>query len=62
MQASVPELTNRTISMLGTAEITISASTFSRRHGAPKLVPFCRVSIKAAFTWNVSSDLQIIVM
>uniref|UniRef100_A0A6N2MF88 Uncharacterized protein n=1 Tax=Salix viminalis TaxID=40686 RepID=A0A6N2MF88_SALVM len=35
IHASVPELTNRTISMLGTALITISAKTFCRRHGAP---------------------------
>jgi len=37
MQASVPELTNRTI--VGTASITISASFFNTE-GAPKLVPF----------------------
>ncbi|MFS7910119.1 hypothetical protein Hanom_Chr02g00102541 [Helianthus anomalus] len=52
MHASVPELTNRTISILGTADMTILASTFSRRHGAPKLVPFFIVSAKAVSTCN----------
>lgn len=53
MHASVPELTKRTISILGTAEMTISARTFSRRHGAPKLVPFFIVSPKAASTCKI---------
>ena len=33
--------------------MTISARTFSRRHGAPKLVPFFIVSAKAASTCSV---------
>jgi hypothetical protein len=36
--------------MLGTAEMTISAKTFSSTQGAPKLVPFFIVSARAAST------------
>ena len=50
IQASVPELTKRTISTLGTASITISASVFSRTQGAPKLVPFSRALCNASMT------------
>lgn len=42
--ASVPELVNRTISTEGTASMTILARVFSWREGAPKEVPFSRVS------------------
>ena len=38
-QASVPLLTKRTISTLGTRSITIFASTFSSSQGAPNEVP-----------------------
>ncbi len=50
MQASVPLLTNLTISTDGTASITISASLFSKTHGAPKLVPFSIASCNAVVT------------
>lgn len=52
MHASVPEFTNLTISILGTAAITISAKVFSNRQGAPKLVPFFIVSTRAARTYK----------
>lgn len=50
MQASVPELVKRTISMLGTASITICARMFSSGLGAPKLVPLERVARRAERT------------
>jgi hypothetical protein len=50
MQASVPLFTKRTISTLGTAAITSSASWFSSSQGAPKLVPLSRASCRAAIT------------
>ena len=50
MVASVPELTMRTISMDGTAEMIISASRISPRVGAPKLVPRSRAAEIAAIT------------
>jgi len=40
--ASVPLLTKRTISTLGTRSMTILASTFSSAHGAPNEVPCAR--------------------
>ena len=40
MQASVPELTNRTISILGTASITFCANTFSNSRGGAKASTF----------------------
>lgn len=52
MRASVPELTNQTILMLGTAEITISGRTFSERQGVPEQVPFFIVSARAARTYR----------
>lgn len=61
MHASVPEFTNLTISILGTAAITISASVFSRRQGAPKLVPFFMVSANAASTCSsVNQEAELI--
>ena len=44
LSTSVPELVNRTISTEGTASMTILARVFSWREGAPKEVPFSRVS------------------
>ena len=46
MVASVPELTKRTISMLGTNSVTSLASSTSCGQGAPKLVPLAAVSCK----------------
>ena len=48
--ASVPLLTKRTISTLGTRSMTILASTFSSAHGAPKLVPLSICAFKTALT------------
>ena len=50
MVASVPELTNRTLSIEGTARQTISANSTSRGDGAPKLVPSPAVRRIAATT------------
>jgi len=50
MVASVPELTMRTISMEGTASITISASVISSSVGAPKLQPLSTAAFTAATT------------
>jgi len=46
--ASVPLLTKRTISTLGTRSMTILASTFSSAHGAPNEVPCARRGALAA--------------
>src|SRR5436305_404344 len=48
--ASVPLETNRTISIEGTARTTSSASSISRRVGAPKLVPWAAVRPMASTT------------
>jgi hypothetical protein len=56
MQASVPELVNRTISTEGTAAMTALASSFSRAQGAPKEVPFDRESFESQVNeFNVHS-------
>jgi hypothetical protein len=55
MQASVPELTRRTCSTLGTWRMTSSASCTSRSVGAPKLKPsraaFSTASSTAGWPW-----------
>ena len=55
MAASVPELTNRTMSMLGMCFKISSASSTSRSVGAPKEKPsdsaFCTASTTAGWPW-----------
>ena len=48
--ASVPDDTNRTLSIDGTASTTASAISISRTVGAPKLDPSSRASATAALT------------
>jgi hypothetical protein len=50
MVASVPELTNLTISTDAMAEHIIWARVFSSSVGAPKLVPFSTARFRAATT------------
>jgi hypothetical protein len=53
--ASVPELTRRTCSTLGTSAMMASASSISRSVGAPKLRPSlaarCTASSTAGWPW-----------
>ena len=50
MVASVPELTMRTICMLGTSSQTLSAIWVSSSVGAPKLSPLLMMEATASIT------------
>ena len=62
IQASVPELTNRTLSTEGKAAQISRANSTSCSTGAPKLEPLaaatCRASTTAGWAWPKTSGPQ----